>query len=156
MTIKDMFNNALSFCCEKSNLKAHQILNLLHLGNNWVHSTFRYGLAKQVAFYLNEVTNNIKAVYVYGTILEDKASFTSDIDMIIHSKNKNTDLSLVIKNLDKEILKYYKGLMNGQCEGMGHMLDIHIVDDEEIDQRRGYGAVITSLANHPIRIWTQK
>ncbi|MFQ6084202.1 MAG: nucleotidyltransferase domain-containing protein [Candidatus Aminicenantia bacterium] len=158
MTIKDMFDNALSFCCEKFNLiNKSQILELLYQGDNWTHSTFRYGLAKQVASYLNEIANNsIKAVYVYGTILEDRASFTSDIDMIVHSNNKSPEFQQAIKNLDKEILEYYKDLMKGKCEAMGHILDIHIVDDKEIEQKKGYGAVITSLINTPIRIWIQK
>ncbi|MEW6456569.1 MAG: hypothetical protein AB1410_07660 [Acidobacteriota bacterium] len=157
MTIKMMFDNALSFCVEKTKQGRNLILTSLHQGDKKTHSSFRYALAKQIVSYLNNTVNScIKAAYIYGTVLEDRASFTSDIDMIIHINNGKEKLQQAIKKLDKKMLEHYKNFMGDRCEEMGHFLDIHIVNDREIIERKGYGAMVTSIETPPIKIWTRE
>jgi hypothetical protein len=34
-----------------------------------------------------------------------------------------------------------------------HLLDAQIVDDEEVKSRVGYGALLSSIHNRPVRVW---
>jgi hypothetical protein len=36
---------------------------------------------------------------------------------------------------------------------LAHLLDVQAVTDEDVENRVGYGAMLSSLHNRPIRIW---
>jgi hypothetical protein len=34
-----------------------------------------------------------------------------------------------------------------------YLLDVQVIDAEDVEKRRGYAALLTSLYNRPIRVW---
>jgi hypothetical protein len=36
---------------------------------------------------------------------------------------------------------------------LGHVLDVQVIDDEDVESRRGIAALLFSLYNRPIRLW---
>ena len=53
--------------------------------------------------------------------------------------------------LDRALVKRYADMI-GPSQ-LAHLLDIQVVDDEDVEKRIGYGAMLSSLHNQPIQIW---
>lgn len=146
-----LIKEALRFCREKANGRASGILGLRR-GDEWTHSTFRYGLARQISNHLLNNYHEIKAVYIFGSTLEDKANSTSDIDIILVAQKKNKPLLCWIKRLKLDILQAYKKLVGDGTADLKDLLDINIVDEKGFRNKKGYASLINSLYTPAIKI----
>jgi predicted nucleotidyltransferase len=149
------FTQALTFCAKKLRRPPEEVLQLLARGDSWVHSTFRYALVNQICQYLSRLGTVVRSVYIYGSCMEDRARPCSDVDIIIWVNEKSDALVLLLERLNYLISDYYRALMGDKAEGMARMLDIHLVDDREVEAREGYGAVLSSPYTSPVRIWSR-
>lgn len=152
---QDSFNKALTFCIEKLQKSRSEVINLLKEGNVSVHSDFRYDLAKRVANYLGFVSCNLLEVYIHGSAIKNSSRPGSDIDLIISLEEKVEPLNMLLARLNDEIEFHYNQLLetnrfNGDSS---NFLDIKLVDKAEIEERKGFGAVVSSPYSAPIKIW---
>lgn len=166
MTIKGEFiEKAVSYCCEKAKADAATIREWLVRGDSWTHSTFRYALAKGLGRYFAENSQDlVKEVYLYGSTMYDHANMHSDIDLIVCVRDRGlsaqspsqsngcSELLKLIESVDREVLNEYKSLVRNGVR-RGFLVDAHVVGEDEVASRRGYGAVISSLETKPVRIW---
>lgn len=154
--IENLFAQALDFCSQKSRKTTQEIVSLLRQGDLWTNSTLRYALAKYLCENCLPIHTDsvIKAVYIYGSSLNDEAHLNSDIDLVILVVGNKKQALEFLRVLDYDILTYYKSLVGEQAKDMRSILDVHLVNDEEVRESRGYGAVINSIHNPPIKIWT--
>jgi hypothetical protein len=155
--------NAVLFCAEKMNYNGkEQVLQARKNGDCAVCEYLRYGFAKNLAGYLGSMDKRAKAVYIYD---EPEASLTwSDgspdgpinspgIRMIIWVSRKSPALSSLVDTLSVAVEEESRRLACPKANGLCHQLDVIVVDDQEVEHRTGYGALIQSIYLRPIEIW---
>ena len=160
--VTGMMEDAIRFCANKTGLKGRdQTVEALHCGDCSVCEYLRYGLAQEVAKYLGSVDHTVKAVYVYepeyatagdGSV-PDRSNLSPGISMIIWASRKNAALSSVVNLMSSALTEEIKRLACPKANALCHMLDAHVVDDDEVLGRTGYGALIDSFYVRPMEIW---
>jgi len=154
--IENLFVQALDFVSQKSKKTVQKVITLLRQRDLWINSSLRYALADYLCrnFLSIDTDNIVKAVYIFGSTLRDEACLTSDIDLIFLVVSKKEQTLNFLKALDIAILKHYKSLIGEQIRDMKSILNIHLVDDRDVKAKKECGAVINSIYNPPIKIWT--
>ena len=155
--------NAIEFCIEKTNLRdKEQVLEARRRGDCSACEYLRYGLAKGLAEYLASVDNRARAVYIYDEIETPttwderrpvRPNLSPGIRMIVWVKRKSPALSTLVDSLSSAVDKESRQLPCPNANALCHQLDITVVDDQEVQERKGYGALITSAYLRPIEIW---
>lgn len=160
--VKAMMEGALEFCAKKAGLEGReQAVECLLNGDCAVHGYLRYCLAKRLGKYLGSVDDTIKAIYFYGheygtspeDLVEETTDLTSGINLIVWVDRKTAALSSVAASLDQALIEEYKHLVAPKADKLRYMLDVQFVEDEEVENRTGYGVLINSVYSPPIRIW---
>ncbi|MFW0861030.1 MAG: hypothetical protein AAGT88_02840 [Dethiobacter sp.] len=106
------------------------------MGDENVHSRLRYALAKGIADYLGSIAENLDSVYVYGSTMNDNARLCSDIDLLVKVKSKSGGTEKALKILDSCLLIDYRILMADEQVKMSYMLDVHMIDEEDVLQKK--------------------
>lgn len=155
LDVVQTFSRALAFCAKKLGKSQDEVVRLLAQGDRWVHSTLRYALVTQVCQYLSRLGTVVRSVYIYGSCMEDRAKPSSDVDIIIWVNEKTDALAVLLEQLNLLISGYYRALLGDKASRMARMLDIHLVDDREVEAREGYGAVLGSVYTSPVQVWAR-
>ncbi len=157
-TAEIALSQALNFCARKMGLADQQtVVEHLKRGNRDACKYFHYSVAQKVAESIGALDRKVKAIYVvdYDATPEDmcfrQGSPTALIHVIVWAERKTNALNSLIDALDRALVQHYVELID--VPTMEHLLDVQIVDDEDVKNRVGYGAMITSLYNRPIQIW---
>lgn len=155
--------NAIVFCTEKAHLNDREaVLEARQRGDCSVCEYLRYGLAKGVASYLGSIDKRAKAIYIYED-LESSVTWDSrspnqpnlspGIRMIVWVSRKSPALSAVVDSIASAVEEESRQLPCPKANALCHLLDVIVVDDDEVQKRIGYGALITSPYLSPIEIW---
>lgn len=148
---------ALRYCAEKMRLASEKdALKRLKEGHRDACAYWRYAVAKEVAEALGELDAGARAVYLYepDATPEDIAfseGRMSLIHLIVWAERKTAALDSAAAALERALVAEYSAL-SGSAD-LAHLLDVQVVDDAEVEKRRGYGAIIKSVQNPPIRVW---
>lgn len=155
--------NALLFCAEKMNLNGkEQVLQARKNGDCVVCEYLRYGLAKSLAEYLGSMDNRAKSIYIYDDLdtsltwsddSPDRPNNAPGIRMIVWVSRKSPALSSLVDTLSAIVEEESRQLACPKANGLCHQLDVIVVDDQEVERRTGYGALIHSIYLRPIEIW---
>lgn len=154
-----MLENALAFCADKTfQGDTRQARLALTSGRCDVCDYLCYSLAKQVGEYLGQMDAAVKAVYVfqpeYARSSEATAACRSaGINMIAWVERKSAALSALTEALDAALSERRRKLGCVNATAACYTLNVHLVDDADVRERRGYGALIGSLFVRPIRVW---
>lgn len=157
-TAETVIHGALDFCAQKMGLDNAQMV-LDHLGERDKEACgyCQYSIAKQVGDSLGALDQNIKAVYILdfdavpGDICFAEASTGMLIHLIVWSERKTSALDSLVAALDRALAHSYGKLLNmGKLE---FVLDVQVVDDSDVENRVGYGAMLSSLHQRPIQVW---
>lgn len=153
-----VLKEGLAFCAQKAGLKdAQTVVQRLRQGDSTVLDYCRYGLAKKVGECIGSLDDNVKAVYVldYDATPHDSAHGTrcdaSLIHLIVWAARRTDALDALLKALDRAVVRKYADMID--APRLTHLLDVQVVDDADVEDRRGYGALLTSLHNRPLRVW---
>jgi hypothetical protein len=149
---------ALEFCAQKMGFDSHKaVVDHLRQGDSTACSYCHYSLAKQVAESLGALDENAKAVYIcdYDATPEDlcfgEAMQAPLVHLIVWAQPKTAALNSLVETLDHALVQCYADLI-----GMGqlaHLLDVQVIDDADVENRVGYGAMLSSIHHRPIQIW---
>ena len=157
-TAEFALTRALDFCTQKMGADSVQTaIDCLRQGNSTACQYCHYSLAKQVAESLGALDENVKAVYVvdYDATPEDtcfgEATPTSLIHLIVWAERKTSALDSLVAALDRALAQRYADLI-GRHQ-LVYLLDVQVIDDADVKQRVGYGALLSSLHHRPIRLW---
>jgi len=153
MTVAHIMEKSLEFCCKKEKNTREQIVEYMQAGRSNVHSDFRYALARTLCELINE--SNIYAIYLFGSTVKDDARIASDIDLVVHVKSKEEKLLSLLEKLNFELLQCYKKLLGEKALNINKFLDVHLVDDREVKDGDGYGILLSSIFNRPLKIWSK-
>ncbi len=157
-TAEISLTQALKFCAQKMGLADHQaVIDHLRQGDSTACKYCHYSIAKQVAESLGALDKNIKTVYIvdYDATPEDlcfgEGIQTSLIHLIVWAERKTSALESLIGALNCALVERYADVI-GTCQ-LAHLLDVQVVDDADVKNRVGYGAMLSSLYNRPIQVW---
>ncbi len=146
--VQGLFARALGQARRKGFGQEEELIEALRGGDPWAHSLFRYALAQEFSNYLARLCPEIRRVYVYGSTVDNRAGPASDVDLLVWVQRKTTALESLLWRLDAILLRGYRALTG--FVGPHNLFDFHLVDDEEVEARRGYGAVVSSLWTAPV------
>jgi hypothetical protein len=149
---------ALEFCAQKMRLAGHQaVVDHLRQGDADACRYCHYSIAKQVAESLGALDGTIKAVYTvdYDATPEDicfgEGHQASLVHLIVWAERKTKALGSLVSALDRALVRRYAEVTD--MHRLAHLLDVQVVDDSDVANRVGYGAMLGSLYNRPIRVW---
>ena len=149
---------ALEFCAQKMGVAGRQAaVDCLQQGDCNAYKYCHYSIAKQVAESIGALDENVKAVYVadYDATPEDicfgEGAQTSPIHLIVWAERKTNALESLVEALDRAMAKQYANVI-GPSQ-LAHLLDVQVVDDDDVKNRVGHGAMLSSIYHRPIQIW---
>ncbi len=161
-TVTGMMEEAIEFCAKKTGLNGRdQTIEALRCGDCSICEYLRYGLAERVSEYLGWVDDTVKAIYTYEPEyatnmdgpLPDRPHLSPGISMIAWVNRKSAALSSVVTSLGSALAEEFRQLACPKANALCCMLDVKLVDDKEVQERTGYGALIGSLYVRPLEIW---
>jgi hypothetical protein len=160
--VTSIMEEAIEFCARKTGLNdKEQILEAIHRGDCSICEYLRYGLAKELAEYLGSVDGTVKAVYFFESEyatnadgpIPDRPNLAPAINLIAWVSRKSAALSSIVASVGSALAAEHRRLACPKANGMCCALDVKVADDDEVQGRVGYGALIHSLYVRPIEIW---
>ena len=119
---------------------------------------YNYNIAKELGEVLGSWDKNIRAVYAHdyeGATPEEacfeNASPFSLIHMIIWTERKTKALDALVETIDRAMVQHHRHMLG--LIKLEHVLDVQVIDDEDVRNRTGYGALLKSIYQPPIQVW---
>jgi hypothetical protein len=149
---------AMEYCAHKMRLDSSQaVIDRLRAGDGKACEYCHYSVAKQVAESLGALDDNIKAAYIYDydATPEDlclgEAGRALPIHLLVWAQPKTAALNVLVETWDRALAQSYAKTIGARQ--LAHVLDVQVMDDTAVEQRIGYGALLTSLHHRPIQVW---
>ncbi len=157
-TAEVVINQAVEFCAQKMGLEGREaVLQYLQRHDGTACGYCCYSVAKQVAEALGALDQTVKAVYVldYDATPEDIA-FADEtqrrlIHLITRVARKTSALQSLVEGLDRALAQSWGKILG--MPDLKHILDVQLVDEVDVEKRVGYGALLSSLYQRPIKVW---
>jgi hypothetical protein len=156
----DAIAQALEYCAEKLGLPDGQAaLARVSRGDTLACQYCAYSIARQVARTLGAWDDHVRSVYVIDyDATPDDLCFACDgrplpIHVIVWTARKTRALDSLIAGLDRALVAHYRGLV--ELGGLEHILDAQVIDDADVERRVGYGAMLASIHQRPIQVWSR-
>lgn len=158
-TAENVLSLAFEYCAQKLRLESGQAaLALLKQSQKTACQYCTYSIAQQLGLALSSLDETIKSVYIvdYDAAFDDSC-FDQDahllpIHLLIWTGRKTRSLDALIDALDQAMTRHYADLVG---ISLPHLLDIQVVDDAEVENRIGWGALLTSIHQRPIQVWSR-
>jgi len=155
-----VLSQAMDYCASKMRMSGRaSAVEAIKQGKLCACNYCNYSIAKQVAEALGALDDHVQSVYVCEVdATPDDVCFGEcaqgiPIHMIVWSTRKTSALEALVAGLDRALSQQYADLMGSMtCD---HLLDAQVVDDADVRTRVGYGALVTSVHNPPLRIWSR-
>jgi predicted nucleotidyltransferase len=144
--VNHLITSAFDFCAKRSETDVKEIKNQMKAGSLWANSTFRYALAKGIRSLLKNDTN-FHDLYLFGSVMEDQARLTSNINMVLHVGELKEAYETWILALNENLVNTFRSEFE-VADGFVTMLDCHVVTDEEVSRRAGYGSMLASISSN--------
>jgi len=159
-TMEDALSKALDYCAEKLNLQGPQAsLEKVRQGDQKALEYCHYRLAQEVAEALGAFDDNVWSVllYEFEATPEDRAfgdrPEALPIHLLVRVARKTSALSSFVAALDRVLVKKYTELVGPRR--LGHVLDVQVIDNSDVDSNRGLATLLYSLYNRPIQLWVR-
>ncbi len=160
--VANMVEEALESSAEKAGLEdKEQARRVLLAGDCCVCEYLRYALSKKMAEYLGSVDDTIQAVYTYepeqatggDEALPARPNLSSGFNLIARVTRKSAALSSVVASLRSALAEEHRRLGCPNANALCSELDVRVVDEDEVEKRAGYGALIRSFYVRPMEVW---
>ena len=157
-TAQIVLSQAVEYCAQKMRLDSSQaVLDRLRASNGRACEYYHYSVAKQVAESLGALDGNIRATYIYDydATPEDlcfgEARRALLIHLLVWAERKTASLKVLAEAWDRALAQGYAEMIGG-CQ-LAHLLDVQMVDDVDVENRLGHGALLFSLHHRPVQVW---
>ena len=157
-TAQVVLTQAMEYCAQKMRLESSQAaMDHLREGNSQACEYCYYSVARQVAESLGALDENIKAVYIcdYDATPEDLCFGEVGRALLIHllvwAQPKTAALNVLVDTWDRALAQRCAETLGGRQPA--HVLDVQVMDDTAVEQRTGYGSLLSSLHHRPIQVW---
>jgi len=161
--VDQMIESAVAFCARKVFAgDTDRALAMLRQGRCDVCDYLRYGLARQIGDYLGRTDSTIKAVYLFegepdegNEPAPNSPARASGISLIAWVDRKTAALSALAAALETNLAHGRRAIGCPLARPSCYFLDVHMVDDADIRDHRGYAAVLDGLHVRPLEVWTR-
>lgn len=157
-TVEAALDEAAAFCAQKMQLAGRDaVVECLRQGDGCACGYFSYALAEQVAECIGELDGSVRAVYVADydatpqDVCFDDTQHVPLVHLIIWAERRSAALKALVSVLDRALVEGYGEMVD--ASDLKHLLDAQIVDDGDVKGRVGYGALLSSIYNRPVRVW---
>lgn len=160
--VTNMVEAALECYAEKAGLKdKEQARDALLADDCSACDYVRYALSRKLGEYLGSVDDTVRAVYTFepehatggDVAIPARPNLSPGINLIARVSHKSSDLSSVVASLRSALAEECRRLGCPKCNALCSELDIQIVDEDEVEESIGYGALINSLHMRPMEVW---
>jgi len=159
-----MVKSAVAFCAGKEFAgDTERTRQALGRGQCSACEYMRYSLAKQVGDYLGRIDPTLKAVYAFEAESDEideptthRRHASPGISLIAWVDRKTAAFSALVAAVEAELSDSRRALLD--CANSApacYFLDVHMVDDVDVHERRGYGALINGLHLRPLQMWAR-
>jgi hypothetical protein len=156
-TVQGALARALDYCARKLNLSPQESLQRMREGDKTALTYGHYQLAQHMAQALGALDDNVRSVslYEFEATPEDRAfgehPESLPIHLLVRVDRKTSALSALVAALDRALAKEYAEMVGPRR--LGHVLDVQVIDDDDVESRRGIAALLFSLYNRPLKLW---
>jgi hypothetical protein len=160
--VSEWLDEALEFCAQKSGKAGvEQALRSLADGDCCACEYLRHALVKRVGQYLGFMDGAVRAVYTYepehaigwdGPVPEGGDS-SPGMHLVAHVSHKGSSLPGLVLALEAALAEERRKLNCSRSTAPCFGLDLGVADDADVQQRLGYGALITSPWVQPVQVW---
>ena len=160
-----LLEKAISFCADKKFTGDYkQTLDALQRGRCDACEYISYSLVRQIGEYLGRMDKTVKAVYAFKP---DKTPFTqqdgnvtagkraSGINLIAWVDRKSAALTAIGSTLETCITESRRRIGCVNATPACCNFAMQMVDDGDVHQGRGYGAIIQSTYVRSIQVWNR-
>jgi hypothetical protein len=101
----------------------------------------------------------VKAVYLHtwgepvDEMEAEPVGATSPLSLIVWVERETAALIALVDALDAALSALYKDLVSPAAAHLRGLLDVNFVESGDVRERVGYGALITSAREKPLRVW---
>ena len=160
-----MVEKAITFCAERKfsgNIREAQ--QALSQGRCDICNCLSESLVVQVGKYLGQIDRTVKAVYQYEPEFATLRLPTGDltrtgrkggINLVVWVDRKSAALNALSDTLETVLSESRRKI---GCKNAGpacYTLDVQLVDNKEIQERRGYGVVVNSMYVRSTQVWAR-
>lgn len=157
----ELFRKAFAEAAVQSNLAPVDAGSAMADGDCMECEVFHRQLAHQVVLYLAEREPGLRAVYRFDPSFasgEDGRiralpSESSMIYLLVWAAAKSDALAAEVKALQEAFAEERLNWVCPKALEWCHALDIVVLDDADVDARRGYAAVLDSVWVRPTQVW---
>ncbi len=118
--------------------------------NTTDHWQWRYDMAQAMATALNMEAFGVKALYLIGSVKTGEVGPCSDIDLLAHCTSDKSKQALLLAWCEGWGLALaHQNACKTGYEAKGSLVDLHIITDEDIEQKDSFAVMLESVDNKP-------
>jgi hypothetical protein len=160
--VDQMVQEALAVCAEMHfSGDLQQAIESLRSGQCDVILDFSSSIGGQIAKYLGQIDKTVKAVYEYhidpGAMRAQEGDLASawvvGINLVAWVERKSAALEALVATLELVLSQSLQGLGLIDRDTVHIPLDVKMIDDGNIRERRGYGVIASSEIIRSSRVW---
>jgi len=161
----EMVGKAIAYCADrKFSGDPEQTTIALRRGRCDVCTLLSDCLVQQISEYLGRMDKMVKAVYRFepeNFLLQKESAFKSasgqktGINLVAWVDRKSPALSALGNTLESVLTESRKKFGCQNAMPACYVMDVQLVDDKDVQERRGYGVVINSMYLHATQIWSR-
>jgi hypothetical protein len=158
-----MVRRAIAECAEKHFAGDIRRVRQVLLSGKCEHcNCISDSLVVQISQYLGQVDQKVKAVYVYEPVSSIQPLEISGegirktrvgINLVAWVERKSAALGAVVNTLETALYESLKKIGCIKAESSCFTLDVEMVDDEDVEERRGYALLVESRYLRAKTIW---
>jgi len=120
---------------------------------------FKFGLAERIAKTLAAHDEHVQAIYYFDPNLssdsetEAPAPLDPTVNLLVHVESKSAGHVSFIAALDKALTQQARELPSPIYSSLVSILNPILITAKDVDQKRGYAALLSSLYLKPRRVW---
>ena len=161
--VDKMVEKAIEECARKLYQgDIQKALKALRRGTGETCGAFSDSLVRQISDRLGRLDTMIKAIFEYEpeyATIHPRAHIGSihahrqGINLIVWVERKSADLKTFIDTLEKALVESQRKIGLTETSTAYYTLDIKMVDDQDVNERRGYGLIVSSQLVRSTRVW---
>jgi hypothetical protein len=154
----DVCNDAVRMALEETqrkchNPKAEDVVKGLRDSNVCYHGYFRFYLVRHVLDCLASKVKGLRAIYMLDGMPDDEDIHTA-IDLLLYVRKKDPKMKKTMEGLNEMLSKNYCEILGIKVEDCFRILHLHFITDTDIKQRSSAAAMLGSIHNPPMLVWT--
>ena len=155
---QEFLETALGYCGDRMQWSQDEVSIDCIRSNPCALAFFRYSIAEQISRYVGSMDETVKAVFYYDndTMLDEDISglpsnSACQVHLVAWVSRKTDALQALASALNRALATVCANTFN--CFPSQHVLDMQLADDDDIQRRVGYGALLMSLHRGCLKIW---